>query len=101
MHQIRVQAAARGLTIMGDAKYGAEMRFDGDRPHGAPEPQRIALHALRLEFRHPQTAVLQSATASVPDYWGELPAEILEAVEKMTCKSRNETGTDWTMNSPF
>ncbi len=39
-HQIRVQAAARGLPLAGDAKYG-----------GPPLPGGYLLHAWRLEFR--------------------------------------------------
>jgi 23S rRNA (cytosine1962-C5)-methyltransferase len=43
-HQIRAQAAARGIPILGDTPYG-----------GSPAP-RLCLHAAKLEFRHPQDA---------------------------------------------
>ena len=42
-HQLRVQAAIRGLPIVGDGNYGASRPF----------PQGIALHARRLSLRHP------------------------------------------------
>lgn len=43
-HQIRLQLADRGYTVVGDLKYGA----------GEPLPDRsIALHSARLSFRHP------------------------------------------------
>jgi len=43
-HQIRVQLAARGCPIAGDAKYGSQVPF---------RPGCIALHARRLEVLHP------------------------------------------------
>lgn len=43
-HQIRVQLAARGWPIAGDSKYGSTVPF---------RPGCIALHARRLEVRHP------------------------------------------------
>ena len=42
-HQIRVQLASRGWPILGDGKYGSEVRLAGT----------IALHAASLTFRHP------------------------------------------------
>lgn len=44
-HQIRVQAAAVGLPVLGDPLYG-----------GAPS-RRLWLHAERLAFRHPESGV--------------------------------------------
>ena len=42
-HQIRVQLASRGLSIVGDRKYDS----------GEPFPAGIALHCSQLEFAHP------------------------------------------------
>lgn len=53
MHQLRVQAAARGLPVFGDRLYGG--------PAAAPAPTdsraaAIALHAWRIRFLDPATA---------------------------------------------
>lgn len=58
-HQIRVQLAAHGLPIIGDAKYG-------DRAHPA---ESIRLHAAKLRFRHPVQARDVSVTANHPLDW--------------------------------
>jgi 23S rRNA pseudouridine1911/1915/1917 synthase len=67
MHQLRVQAAARGHSVVGDALYGST------RPFGPPaEPARdrvIALHAQRLVLEHPFRKVPVDLEAPVPDYW--------------------------------
>lgn len=56
-HQIRAQLAAAGLPIKGDVKYGAR-RGEKDRS--------IALHAWRLQFRHPATGDQLCLEAPVP-----------------------------------
>lgn len=58
-HQLRVQLAARGCPIYGDAKYGS------DRPFGAT----VALHARSLTFLHPTTKEPVTITADVPAAW--------------------------------
>jgi 23S rRNA pseudouridine1911/1915/1917 synthase len=56
MHQIRVHLAARGWPIVGDATYGVP--FAG--------LDRQALHASRLAFVHPSTALGLDVSAPVP-----------------------------------
>jgi RluA family pseudouridine synthase len=66
-HQIRVQAASRGHTVIGDSQYGSERPF-GD----AETPLRdrpIALHARELSFREPMTGDLVQITAPLPPPW--------------------------------
>ena len=58
-HQIRVQFASRGHTLLGDSKYGA----------GA-DKRPIALFAARLAFRHPNTQ--KAMQFEVP--WDALPS---------------------------
>ena len=58
-HQLRVQLAARGCPIYGDAKYGS------DRPFGPA----IALHARGLTFLHPTTREPVALKADVPTAW--------------------------------
>ncbi|MCU0711540.1 MAG: RluA family pseudouridine synthase [Pirellula sp.] len=71
MHQIRLQFASRGMPILGDQLYGSQVAWmDGDF-RNAP----IALHARRLQFRHPQTAEQMSFEAPYPESWNRLRFE--------------------------
>ena len=60
-HQLRIQAAVRGLPILGDREYGARIPF---------EPlHAIALHARSLEVRHPTLQTPMMLTAPIPPAW--------------------------------
>jgi 23S rRNA pseudouridine1911/1915/1917 synthase len=61
-HQIRVQLGGRGWPILGDAKYGSEVRLDGS----------IALHAYSLTFAHPTRGEQVRVTADDPEVWSNL-----------------------------
>jgi 23S rRNA pseudouridine1911/1915/1917 synthase len=69
-HQIRVQAAARGWPILGDALYGAKLPF-GEQ-HEDPRRLAIALHGRSIEFRHPMTQEVVCVEAPLPEGWPEL-----------------------------
>ena len=58
-HQLRAQAARRGLPIVGDANYGASKPFQ----------QGIALHARRLALRHPIAGTPLELIAPLPASW--------------------------------
>ena len=58
-HQLRVQLAARGCPIYGDAKYGS----------GRPFGPAVALHARALTFLHPTTREPVALTAELPTPW--------------------------------
>jgi 23S rRNA pseudouridine1911/1915/1917 synthase len=58
-HQLRAQAAARGLPVLGDATYGAVRPF----------PEGIALHARALRVDHPTLGTELTWTAPVPASW--------------------------------
>ena len=60
-HQLRVQAAARGLPIVGDRLYGSPNPFAAG----------IALHAVRLSFDHPIAKQRCELTAPLPEAWRE------------------------------
>ena len=60
-HQLRVQAALRGLPVLGDTIYGALKAF----------PRGIVLHARRLELRHPTLGIPLSLTAPLPPEWAD------------------------------
>lgn len=62
-HQLRVQAAARGLPILGDADYGSTETFD------PPHAIAIALHARSLQVRHPTLQTPLTLVAPVPPRW--------------------------------
>jgi 23S rRNA pseudouridine1911/1915/1917 synthase len=62
MHQLRVQAASRGLPILGDRLYGSTRPF----LEGA-----IALHAHKLIVRHPGDGRVLMIVAREPRRWHE------------------------------
>jgi tRNA pseudouridine32 synthase/23S rRNA pseudouridine746 synthase len=51
MHQLRVHLASIGRPIAGDARYGGALMLAGD------EVPRLMLHALALEFPHPDGGI--------------------------------------------
>jgi 23S rRNA pseudouridine1911/1915/1917 synthase len=66
-HQLRAQAAARGLPILGDAAYGSTASFGTEHA--------IALHARSLEVRHPIRQTPMTLVAPLPDAWRGLGVE--------------------------
>lgn len=52
MHQIRVQASARGLPVLGDVLYGCGESYD-ESPVPDPREAAIALHASAITYRDP------------------------------------------------
>jgi len=66
-HQVRVQAAARGHPVLGDAQYGSTVPFGPQ--HEDERLRAIALHARLLEFAHPRTREQVSVVASAPAFW--------------------------------
>lgn len=72
-HQIRVQLASRGLSIVGDSKYGSKKVFPDESGH-----PRLALHAWRLVVPHPTRKTGLELTASLPPGWpGKLDSAIV------------------------
>jgi tRNA pseudouridine32 synthase/23S rRNA pseudouridine746 synthase len=69
MHQLRVHLASIGRPIAGDARYGGALAVAG---HPAP---RLMLHAMALEFPHPQGG-LKRIEAPVPPDMARLAAEL-------------------------
>ncbi|MCG8587405.1 MAG: RNA pseudouridine synthase, partial [Pirellulales bacterium] len=66
-HQIRVQAASRGLPIVGDEQYGANLSF-GEQFEDV-RLRAIALHARLLAFEHPKTREPVEVIAPPPEAW--------------------------------
>lgn len=63
-HQIRVHLAHLGFPILGDEKYGDFALNKGLKRDGL---KRMGLHAWRIAFRHPLTAVPLECIAPLPD----------------------------------
>lgn len=99
MHQIRVQAAARGYPILGDIEYGGptDTCFGQESVVESPEHRwyRFALHALRLEFRHPQNAKQICLTAQIPEAWKDLPDSVQAALSKLVSESTQSEAIAW------
>src|SRR5262249_34718811 len=70
MHQIRVQAAARGWPVRGDVLYGARLAFGP--PAELPRDRIIALHARSLTFLHPIRYEPITLVAPLPETWHAL-----------------------------
>jgi len=68
-HQLRVQAAIRGLPILGDSIYGSVQEF----------PNGIALHARGLTIRHPAEQTELILQAPPPDSWLDLDRKNVDA----------------------
>ena len=64
MHQLRLQAASRGLPIVGDELYGGPPLGDGD---AAERP--ILLHAWRIDYADPDSGDRITVEAPLPDHW--------------------------------
>ncbi|HBE70785.1 MAG TPA: RluA family pseudouridine synthase [Planctomycetaceae bacterium] len=63
-HQIRVQLAHLGLSIVGDRKYGNTSKFGGKGEQG------IALHCRLTKIQHPTLKKEMTFVASPPKSWG-------------------------------
>ncbi len=74
-HQIRVHFSHLGHPVVGDPDYGGDSKilpglFDQyrmDAKHVLNIMRRQALHAWRLEFRHPQTNLIHAVKSELPD----------------------------------
>ena len=70
MHQIRVQAAARGWPVRGDVLYGSRLPFGPAAE--LPRDRLIALHGRSLTFLHPIRFEPITVTAPLPESWRAL-----------------------------
>jgi 23S rRNA pseudouridine1911/1915/1917 synthase len=67
-HQIRVQAQAQGMPLLGDQKYSRASTGLGP----APGMHRPALHSFRLSFPHPMGGAPMSFEDPVPAEWDQI-----------------------------
>jgi len=68
MHQLRVQAASRGMPVAGDCRYSTG---DGCGSVDEQRQQPIALHALSIQFADPDTDETMTVASPLPDFWPE------------------------------
>jgi 23S rRNA pseudouridine1911/1915/1917 synthase len=80
MHQIRVQAAARGWPVRGDALYGARLPFSD--PVADPRDRVIALHARSLTFLHPIRFEPIEVVADPSEEWRKWQKQVLESARR-------------------
>ena len=66
-HQIRLQTSHRGHPILGDSTYGSSVAFGPTTDEF--RDRWIALHARRLEFRHPMSREFVAQQADLPECW--------------------------------
>jgi len=80
MHQLRLQAAARGLPIVGDDLYGVvdnawagPLQSETASATSADDlrTRPIALHACRIAYADPDTGAEVTIEADLPGYWPE------------------------------
>lgn len=69
-HQVRIQAAARGHPVLGDALYGSKVPFGPPVEDWRLQP--IALHGRQLHFRHPMTHEPLEVIAPAPPLWHDI-----------------------------
>jgi len=71
MHQLRLQASARGLPILGDTLYGGPTPAEraGCHEEADARERAIALHAVRIEYTDPETAERVAVEAPLPSWW--------------------------------
>ena len=83
MHQLRVQAAVRGMPVVGDTLYGGPVLGGGPvLEHSGPADTRrqpIALHALSIRFRDPDADGEVAVTAALPQHWPAAADALLPA----------------------
>lgn len=68
MHQLRLQAACRGLPILGDELYGGPAGIDGT-PADDSRARPIALHAWRIAYTDPDSGERITREAPLPEWW--------------------------------
>lgn len=65
MHQLRVQAAARGLPVLNDVAYGG-VPITAGAAQGSSRSTPIALHAWQIAFAHPESGQPLKITCPPP-----------------------------------
>ncbi len=78
-HQLRLQMATLGCPILGDGKYGGKKAHTGGR-------HTVHLHAMSLQFKHPQTHKDLKVSAPLPPHFQETFQMFLPNHPQAPCK---------------
>ncbi len=72
MHQLRLQAAARGMPVVGDLLYGGPSWPGGTVANADPRLAPILLHAWKIAYSDPDSGDPVEITADLPLHWPPL-----------------------------
>lgn len=72
MHQLRLQAAARGMPVVGDLLYGGPGWATGCEAEADPRLAPILLHAWKITYHDPDSGAPVEITAGLPAHWPPL-----------------------------
>lgn len=72
MHQLRLQAAARGMPVVGDLLYGGPSWPAGHEVEADPRLAPILLHAWKIVYTDPDSGAPVEITADLPAHWPPL-----------------------------
>lgn len=72
MHQLRLQAASRGMPVVGDLLYGGPSWPDGCEVEADPRLAPILLHAWKIVYADPDSGAPVEITADLPAHWPPL-----------------------------
>lgn len=72
MHQLRLQAAVRGMPVVGDLLYGGPSWPAGREAGADPRLAPILLHAWKIVYADPDSGAAVEITADLPGHWPSL-----------------------------
>jgi RluA family pseudouridine synthase len=98
-HQIRAHLAARGLPVLGDARYGGPAAIGGD------DIPRVMLHACSLRLRHPVTGAALDIRCPYPQDFRDLLTRLSRSPDRVghlqpESRSRRRTRVGPALDTP-
>jgi 23S rRNA pseudouridine1911/1915/1917 synthase len=81
-HQIRIHLSERGNPLCGDRKYTGQLTPGG--PRDLSGATRVALHAVRLGFRHPASGKFIAFDDRLPDDLKQLVARLSRPIAPLS-----------------
>lgn len=84
MHQLRLQAALRGMPVVGDTLYGGPSLDGAQRPVVDHRIEPILLHALEITWHDPDDGRPARAAAPLPSSWPVAIAATIAGLVEVT-----------------